>query len=145
MITRKPLPPSDVTEAVITSFHDVVHELGCNFSEKVSQTALAIVLVEKGLHVQENAPITVTFRGRIIGRFFADIVVNDVVLAEIKTIPAIDNRATAQILNYLRAAGGGVGLLLNFGSRPEYKRYVIGDPNNSLPNLIRIRQPKPRL
>jgi GxxExxY protein len=135
MITRKVLPHSDVTEGIITGFHDVVHELGCGFSEKVTQTALAMVLRAKGLHVQENARLTVTFRGQTIGAFFADMVVNDVVLVEVKAIPAIDDRSVAQILNYLKAAGGGVGMLLNFGRRAEYKRYVVGDPARSLPNL----------
>ena len=137
MLIRELLPHSDVTKPVIDGFHDVVHELGCGFSEKVSQAALAIVLHEKGLRVREYVALTVTFRGRTIGRFWADMVVNDVVLVEVKAIPSIDSRAIAQVLNYLKAAGGGVGLLLNFGSRADYKRLVMGDPTCSLPNLVR--------
>ena len=136
MTLRKTLPHTEVTGATIDGFYDVVNELGCGFSEKICQTVLAMVLTAKGLHVQEGAKLTVTFRGQTIGSFFADLVVNHVVLVEVKAIPAIDNRAIAQILNYLKAAGGGIGLLLNFGSRPEYKRFVVGDPTVSLPNLV---------
>ena len=80
------------------------------------------------------------FRNQIIGDFYADIVVNGTILVEVKTAAQIEDYAKAQILNYLRCAGGGVGLLLNFGKRPEFKRFVVGDPHNSLPQL---RQPLP--
>jgi GxxExxY protein len=129
------LPHSETSHSIIVAFHDVVHELGVGFSEIVSQTALVIVLREKGLEVRKSPELTVTFRGRNIGTFYPDLVVNDVILVEVKAIPTIDNRSIAQILNYLKAAGGGVGLLLNFGTHPTYKRFVVGDPYNSLPNL----------
>jgi GxxExxY protein len=86
----------------------------------------------------------VQFRGFIIGTFHADIVVANVVLVEVKAANAIENYAQAQILNYLKAAGGGVGLLMNFGKEAAFKRFAMGDPTNSLPNLRetdRVRPP----
>ena len=80
--------------------------------------------------------LSVTFRGSIIGTFYGDIVVADVVLVEIKVSAAIEKHAEVQLLNYLKAAGGGIGLLLNFGREATYKRFAMGDdPRNSLPAL----------
>jgi len=92
-------------------------------------------LREKGLAVWVSAQIDVFFHGQNIGRFYADMVVDATVLVEIKAGQALDGYAQAQLLNYLKGAGGGVGLLLNFGRRPEYKRMVLGDPTQSLPRL----------
>jgi GxxExxY protein len=63
----------------------------------------------------------------VIGTFWADLVVDGAVLVEVKALPELDDRAVAQLLNYLRVAGGGVGLLLNFGRRPQFSRKVMGD------------------
>jgi GxxExxY protein len=80
----------------------------------------------------------VQFRGEIIGTFEADLVVNGCVIIEIKATERIENYAVAQCLNYLKAAGGGVGLIVNFGRKPEDRRFVFGDnPSDSLPLLRR--------
>lgn len=132
------LPHADLTEKIIRGFHDVVHELGCGFSEKVHQKALFIALRDKGLQVELGPALTVSFRGELIGTFYPDLIVNRLILVEVKATTAIDDFAKAQILNYLKVAGGGVGLLLNFGRRAECRRFVVGDPNDSLP-LLRVR------
>ena len=129
------LPHSELTEQIIRGFHDVVHELGCGFSEKVQQRALAIVLEDRGLRVETGLGLTVEFRSKLIGTFYPDLIVDRTILIEVKATTSIDDSAVAQILNYLKAAGGGVGLLLNFGRKPECKRFVVGDPANSLPRL----------
>ena len=90
-----------------------------------------------GHHVAEEVPLEVVFHGTVIGTFKADLVVDDVVLVEVKATPTIEPYNEAQLLNYLKAAGGGVGLLLNFGRSAAFKRRVSGDPYNSLPNLRR--------
>ena len=113
---------------------------GIGFAEKVCVRALVIALRETGLSVLTEVQLHVPFRGELIGDFYADIVVNGTILVEVKASGQIEDYARAQILNYLRCAGGGVGLLLNFGKRPEFKRFVVGDPHNSLPQL---RQPLP--
>ena len=97
--------------------------------------ALVIVLRAAGLEVAEEVPLPVHFRGTLIGTFRADLIVNGVVLVEVKAAAAIESYAEAQTLNYLKAAGGGVGLVLNFGRQPTFKRFVMGDAGNSLPLL----------
>ncbi|HEY0872710.1 MAG TPA: GxxExxY protein [Vicinamibacterales bacterium] len=129
------LPHGETTGAIIQAFHETYEELGSGFSEKVSRNALAIVLRSKGLKVGIEVPLQVSFRGQIIGEFSADMVVNETVLVEIKGTTGIEPYAEAQLLNYLKAAGGGVGLILNFGRAPKHKRLVMGDPLNSLPSL----------
>ncbi len=86
-----------------------------------------IALQQAGLHAEEEVRLQVNFRDHVIGTFFVDIVVEGAVLVEIKALPEIDSRSVGQLLNYLKAAGGGVGLLLNFGRRPEFSRKVVGD------------------
>lgn len=125
----------ELTGRIIECFLQTYRELGSGFSERVCREALAIVLREHDLRVWTNVPINVLFHRRIIGSFFADMVVNDAVLLEIKAGQSLEGYAQAQLLNYLKGVGGGVGLLLNFGRRPEYKRMVMGDPFNSLPTL----------
>ena len=141
----QPLPHADITERIIAAFYAVYRELGYGFSEHVYRRALGVVLRQDGLDAIEERTLYVTFRGFIIGTFHVDIVVANVVLVEVKAANAIENYAQAQILNYLKAAGGGVGLLLNFGKEATFKRFVMGDPTNSLPNLRRddeVRRPE---
>ena len=133
---RVDLPHADITDRIIGAFYDVYRELGYGFSEVVCRRALALVLRQYGLEVAEERAIAVTFRGSIIGIFHADMVVAGVVLVGIKASSTIEKYAEAQILNYLKAAGGGVGLLLNLGREATYKRFAMGDdPINSLPVL----------
>ena len=130
------LPHADLTDGIIGCFFDVARELGYGFAERVHVEALRIALVERGFEAIKNVPLRVPFRGRIIGDFYADLVVNRTVLIEVKATAEIEMYAEAQILNYLKCAGGGVGLVLNFGKSAKIKRYVLGDPTDSLP-LVR--------
>ena len=129
------LPHSDITKRIIAAFYAVHRELGYGFSENLYRRAVSIVMRDEGLEAIEEQSITVSFRGTLIGSFNADIVVGRVVLVEVKAAAAIEDYAQSQILNYLKAAGGGVGLLLNFGRQASFKRFVMGDPANSLPAL----------
>jgi GxxExxY protein len=129
------LPHADVTERILGAFFDVHRELGYGFSEVVYRRAISIVLRSSGLNAIEEMLISVPFRGVIIGNYYPDIIVAGVVLVEVKATAVMENYAQAQILNYLKAAGGGVGLLLNFGREPTFKRFAMGNPTNSLPAL----------
>ena len=132
-------PLSALTYQIIACFFEVFRELGHGFSEIVYQRALAIVLLERGFEVAMEQVIPVQFHGEIIGTFHADLVVNGCVIVEIKAAETIENYAVAQCLNYLKAAGGGVGLILNFGRRPQHRRFVFGsNPSDSLP-LLRLK------
>ena len=91
------------------------------------------VIRAAGLNVIEEVPLNVRFRGEVIGRFYADVIVDGVVMVEIKAAAHVESYAVAQLLNYLKAAGGGVGLLLNFGREPAFKRLVLGNAVSSLP------------
>jgi GxxExxY protein len=129
------LAHSSTTGPILAAFFEVRNELGHGFSEVVYRRALVIVLRAAAMEVAEEVSLPVHFRGSVIGTFRADLVVNGVVLVEVKAAAAIDSYAESQTLNYLKAAGGGVGLLLNFGRQPTFKRLVLGDTANSLPFL----------
>ena len=133
--TSTHLAHSELTGRILGCFYDTYAVLGHGFSEAVLGRALTIALEEAGMRVARSVPLQVHFRGHAIGLFFADIIVDRTVLIEVKATATIENYAIAQMLNYLKVAGGGVGLLLNFGRKPESKRLVMGDPFNSLPAL----------
>ena len=124
-----------LTGEIVGGYHDVHHELGYGFMENVTQRALVIALRDRGLYVETNLSLGVTFHGQQIGCFYPDLVVERLVIVEVKVRSRIEPIAQAQILNYLRSAGGGVGLLMNFGEKPECKRFVSGHPSISLPLL----------
>jgi GxxExxY protein len=130
-----PLVHSELTGRILDCFFDVYGELGHGFSEAVLRRAMVIALEQAGMQVTRQAPLEVWFRGYSIGTFYADLIVDRTVLIEIKASATIEGYAVAQTLNYLKVAGGGVGLLLNFGHKPEFKRLVMGKPSNSLPLL----------
>jgi GxxExxY protein len=116
---------SEVTEKIIQVFFAVYNELGCGFLESVYEEAMAIALVQAGLVIERQLPTPVWFRGRQIGDFRADILVNRLVLVELKAARAIELAFEKQLLNYLRATEIEVGLLLNFGARPEFRRFAF--------------------
>ena len=113
---------ADLTEAIIGSFYDVYHELGHGFLESVYREALAAALARKGMRAEREKTVQVSFRGNVVGIFRTDLVVNDKVILELKTARAIDSAHEAQLLNYLKATEYEVGLLLNFGPRPQFRR-----------------------
>ncbi|HVL69984.1 MAG TPA: GxxExxY protein [Vicinamibacterales bacterium] len=129
------LPLAALTHEIRGGFFAVLQELGTGFSEVVYQRALQIVLEEKGLMAEAELALDVPFRGRRIGMFEPDLIVERLVIVEVKATKTLDDWAKAQLLNYLKCAGGGVGLLANFGSTPEIRRFVMGNPHNSLPRL----------
>ncbi|WP_020676300.1 GxxExxY protein [Geopsychrobacter electrodiphilus] len=113
-----------VTATILSACFEVSNELGIGFLESVYEKALLIALREKGLVAESQAPLTVKFRGKNIGEFFADIIVEGRVLLELKAVKSIAPEHAAQILNYLKATGIDVGLLINFGcSKLEYRRF----------------------
>jgi len=115
----------EITGMVIGCAFDVIEELGAGFLESVYEKALALALRQKGLSVAVQRPIKVFFRGECVGDFFADLLVEDKIVVELKTVKAIAPEHQAQIINYLNATGMEVGLLINFGTQwVEYKRFT---------------------
>ncbi len=121
MSTSK-LQHSDITELIIGGFYQVYNELGYGFLEKVYENAMVMVLKDSGLTVAQQTPINVFFRGEVIGKYEADLVVNDLVIVELKAVRTLSPDHDAQLLNYLKATVYEVGLLLNFGVKAEFKR-----------------------
>lgn len=114
-----------VSKQVIGAFFDVYNELGHGFLESVYEGALAIRLHEFGLQVERQAPVAVRFHNHVVGEFRTDLLVEDCLLVEIKAVRSLVEAHEAQLLNYLKATGLRVGLLLNFGSRAEFRRRVF--------------------
>jgi GxxExxY protein len=120
-----------LTKRLIGVFYDVYNELGFGFLESVYHRALEISLEERGLRFRSYAPIVVRYHGRNAGRFIADILIEDVVIVELKACCALDPAHEAQLINYLRATEVEVGLLFNFGERPAFKRLVFSNDRKS--------------
>lgn len=114
-----------VTDQILRVFYDVYNELGHGFIESVYHRSLVLALKSVGLNVSSKAPIPVWFRGTRVGRFEADVLVENCVLLELKAARTLDSAHRAQLLNYLRATDIEVGLLLNFGERPEFNRLIF--------------------
>jgi GxxExxY protein len=122
----------DLCHAIVGVFYSVYNELGHGFLEAVYEQALAISLTEAGFTVARQVATPIWFRGKTIGEYKADLVVNGVVLLELKAAKALDSSHEAQILNYLRATDIEVGLLLNFGPKPQFKRFVFGNDGKGI-------------
>jgi GxxExxY protein len=114
-----------LTDKILRTFYDVYNELGHGFLESVYEEAIAIAFAEAGLVAARQVPIPVWFRGRSIGEYRADILVNDSVLIELKVAKCLDESHFAQLMHYLRATKIEVGMLLNFGPHPDFKRLVF--------------------
>lgn len=119
------LKHGELTEKILGVYYDVYNELGPGFIESVYEKALAIALREGGLQVQTQFSIPVWFRGQLVGNFSADVLVNGVVLLELKAAKTLDMVHQAQLMHYLKATDIEVGLLLNFGGRAEFRRIVF--------------------
>ena len=118
---------ADITRRVLVTFFDVYNELGAGFLESIYQGALVRALSAGQLHVDREVPIDVFFRHEVIGRYYADLVVENRVVVEIKAMRAIIPEHRAQLLHYLRSTAMEVGLLLNFGPRPQFQRLVYSN------------------
>jgi len=119
------LKHGELTEKILGVYYDVFNELGPGFIESVYEKALAIALREAGLQVQTQFSIPVWFRGQLVGNFSADVLVNGVVLLELKAAKTLDMVHQAQLMHYLKATDIEVELLLNFGGQPEFRRIVF--------------------
>lgn len=114
----------EITDLIIAAMYDVHNELGFGFLELVYKNALAVALRELGLHVDRNVVYEVHYHGFLVGRYSADLVVELKVNVEVKTARSIDTAHLKQALNYLRASELEVGLAINFGVTPQFKRVV---------------------
>jgi GxxExxY protein len=133
-VSSSQLLHGDVTDQIIKAFYHVYNTLGYGFLEKVYENALATALRRSGLLANQQMPIKVFFEGVLVGEYFADVEVNSSVIVEIKAADEIHPAHEAQLLNYLKATDAEVGLLLNFGPTPEFRRKLLtNDRKSSLP------------
>jgi len=125
------LKHKELTYKIIGVYFDVYNELGHGFLESVYQRSLGLALESAGLTVRNYVKIPVWFRGQRVGMFEGDMLVEDLVLLELKSARCLDRSHYSQILNYLRATDIEVGILLNFGLKPEYKRLVLDNESKT--------------
>jgi GxxExxY protein len=114
----------DLTGKILEACFEVSKELGIGFVESVYEKALLVALEQKGLEVRHQVPLEVRFRNMIVGEFFADVLVENKVLVELKAVKSFASEHFAQIINYLKATGIEVGLIVNFGNpKLEFRRF----------------------
>lgn len=123
---------SELTEKIIRSFFDVYNKLGYGFLEKVYENALKLELEKNGCCVECQKPINVLYEGKVIGDYYADMVVDNLVIVEIKACEVLNPNHQFQLQNYLRATNLEVGLLVNFGHKPQFVRRVFSNKNKKL-------------
>jgi len=116
---------SEITDKIMGCIYDVYNALGYGFVEKVYENALVIKLKQIGLDVVQQAPIRVLFEGQLIGEFVADLLVDKKVIVEIKAVSTLTSVHEVQLVNYLKATGVEVGLLVNFGEKVKIVRRVF--------------------
>lgn len=117
---------NSLTEKIIGSAFSVANTLGTGFLEKVYENALSYELRSLGVEVKQQLPIRVEYKSHVVGEFVADLLVDDKVIVELKAVSSLDKLHSAQCLNYLRATGHKICLLLNFGRpRIEIRRLIL--------------------
>ena len=126
------LKHAELTAKTIGVFYDVYNELGYGFLESVYEECMLIALNEANIVARGQVPLPVWFRGCRIGEFRADILVENTVLLEFKAARALDPAREAQLLHYLKSTPTEVGLLLNFGQRPEFRRLLVDNQRKKI-------------
>ena len=112
----------ELTDKIIQEFYCVYNELGFGFLENVYQNALYIELKNRGFKVDPQKAIDVYYQSQLVGKYRADLIVNDLVILELKAVDFLVEENELQLINYLKATDIEVGLLLNFGMKPEIRR-----------------------
>ncbi|MBP3955300.1 GxxExxY protein [Gemmata sp. G18] len=129
---RGDLRHGETTEKIIGVFYEVYNELGFGFLESVYHKSMLLALTDAGLRVETQVHLPVFFRGHLVGDFFADIFVEHAVILELKAADDLAPAHNSQLLNYLKASSAEVGLLLNFGPKPRFKRLVFDNERKRL-------------
>jgi len=125
MNTDQGLKHKELTEKIISIFYKVYNQLGYGFLEKVYENAMMIEFKAEDIPAVAQSPIKVLYKNELVGEYYADILVDDKVIVEIKATRTLALEHEAQLLNYLKATNIEVGLLLNFGPKPQIKRKVF--------------------
>jgi len=124
----------DKTDKIIKTFYDVYNALGYGFLEKVYEAAFVIELSKSGFDVKRQSPIKIHYDGQIIGDYYCDLIIDDLILIEIKSVETLVIAHQKQTINYLKASKYEVALLLNFGDVPQVKRLLFTNDRKPLLN-----------
>lgn len=126
-------PHKEITGEILSAAFEVHNVLGAGFVEKVYENGLFKELRLRGLKVEQQKEVAVEYKGEEVGTYFADLLVEEKVIIEVKAVDSVSTVHEAQVINYLKASGFQVGLLLNFASpKLEYKRLVLSRPKERL-------------
>lgn len=128
----------EITDKIIKAFYTVYNNLGYGFLEKVYENAMYCELDENGLSVEKQKLINVFYKSRQVGEYYADLLVNNCVILELKACESLAEEHEFQLINYLKATDIEVGLLLNFGKKPEFKRKIFTNDEKS--KVVKITQ-----
>ena len=122
------LPHKAITEIIIGTAYEVMNDIGSGFLESVYENALLFSLREKGLEAKRQYPVKVMYKGQCLGDFYADLFIEDKVIVELKAVKTLLPEHSARVINYLKATGIAVALLINFGNaKLELKRFDLQD------------------
>ena len=115
---------AELTDKIIACAYDVYNQLGVGFSEKVYENAMMIKIAQKNLTAVQQVPVNVFFEKQLVGEYFPDLLVESKVIVELKAVSTLSKAHEAQLVNYLKATGIKVGLLVNFGEKLKIVRRV---------------------
>jgi GxxExxY protein len=115
----------DITNKIIKAFYNVYNSLGYGFLEKVYENAMMIELRKMDLQVQKQVPIKVYYEEQLVGQYYADIMVEKTIIVELKAAEGLCEEHEFQLINYLKATELEIGLLINFGKTPQFKRKIF--------------------
>ncbi len=122
----------EITEEIIQAFYKVYNTLGYGFLEKIYLNALYIELIAMGLKVEKEKKILVYYLGTVVGDYQADLIVEDIIEVELKAINTLVEENEYQLVNYLKATTIEIGLLLNFGKKPQIKRKIFDNDKKKI-------------
>lgn len=117
----------ELSEEILDAYYEVYHELGYGFLEKVYQNALFLELKERRLTVVPQKPCPVYYKSKQVGEYFCDMLVNNIIILELKACECIREEHEVQLLNYLKASNIELGFVLNFGKKPEFSRKICSN------------------
>lgn len=123
----------ELTDQIVKVFYAVYNGLGYGFKESIYENAMILDLEDLGLLAERQKPISVYYKGKVMGEYVTDITVEDKVILELKAQPELTEAHEAQLLQYLRATRIEVGVVLNFGPKPKFSRKVFSNSRKKLP------------
>ena len=122
----------ELTNKILGCFYTVYNTLGFGFLEKVYENAMMVELYKQRIYAEKQRPISVYYSESVVGEYFADIIVKDTIIIELKAAECLIEEHELQLINYLKATDKEIGLLLNFGERPEFKRKIFTNDRKSM-------------